>query len=61
MIYPTIKNDVYHFDEIWSLNVLDFEDYGPENNRIYIYVLVVFDKFLKFGRTVPLTKKMLKQ
>ena len=30
---PTIKTDVYHIDDIWSLDILDLKDYGPENNR----------------------------
>ena len=31
--YPTNKTDVYHIDEIWSLDILGLRDYGPENNR----------------------------
>ena len=31
--YPTNKTDVYHIDDIWSLDILDQNDYGPENNR----------------------------
>ena len=55
--YPTNKTDVYHIDDIWSLDILDLKDYGPENNRGYRYVLVVIDNFSKFGWTVPLKKK----
>ena len=33
--YPTNKTDVYHSDDIWSLDILDLIDYGPENNRVY--------------------------
>ena len=29
------NNDVYHVDDIWSLDILDLEDYGPENTRKY--------------------------
>ena len=29
--YPTNKTHVCHFDDIWSLDVLDIKDYGPEN------------------------------
>ena len=43
--YATNKTDVYHIDDIWSLDVLDLQDYGPENNRGYRYVLEVIDKF----------------
>ena len=31
--YPTNKTDVYHIDDIWSLDILDLKDYGPKNNR----------------------------
>ena len=33
--YVTNETDVYHIDEIWSLDVLDLKDYGPENSRNY--------------------------
>ena len=46
--YPTNKTDVYHFDDTWSLDILDLKDYGPENNRGYRYVLVIIDNFSKF-------------
>ena len=55
--YPTNKTDVYHIDDIWSLDILDFKDYGPKNNRGYRYVLVVIDNFSKFGWTIPLKNK----
>ena len=55
--YPTNKTDVYYIDEIWSLDILDLKDYGPENNRGYRYVLVVIDNFSKFGWAVPLNNK----
>ena len=55
--YVTNKTDVYHIDDIWSLDILDLKDYGPENNRGYRYVLVVIDNFSKFGWTVPLKHK----
>ena len=54
--YPTNKTDVYHIDEIWSLDILDLKDYGPENKRGYRYVLVIIDNFSKFGWTIPLKK-----
>ena len=56
-IYPTNKTDVYHIDDIWSLDILDLKDYGPKNNRGYRYVLVIIDNFSKFGWTVPLKNK----
>ena len=55
---PTNKTDVYHIDDIWSLNLLDLKDYGPENYRGYRYVLVVIYNLSKFGWTVPLKKKL---
>ena len=55
--YPTNKRDVYHIDDIWSLDILDLKDYGPKNNKGYRYVLVVIDNFSKFGWTVPLKNK----
>ena len=55
--YPTNKTNVYHIDDIWSLDILELKDYGPENNKEYRYVLVVIDNFSKFGWTVPLKNK----
>ena len=55
--YPTNKTNVYHIDDIWSLDILDLKDYGPENNRGYRYVLVVIDNFSKFGWVIPLKNK----
>ena len=55
--FITNKTDVYFIDDIWSLDILDLKDYGPENNRGYRYVLVVIDNFSKFGWTVPLKNK----
>ena len=55
--YVTNKTDVYHIDDIWSLDILDLKDCGPKNNRGYRYVLVVIDNFSKFGWTIPLKNK----
>ena len=55
--YPTNKTDVYHIDDIWSLDILDLKDYGSENNRGYRYVLVAIDNFSKFGWTISLKNK----
>ena len=52
--YITNKTDVFCIDDIWSLDILDLKDYGPENNRGYRYVLVIIDNLSKFGWTVPL-------
>ena len=51
--YATNKTDVYFIDDIWSLDILDLKDYGPENNRLYRYVLVIIDNFSKYGWTIP--------
>ena len=55
--YATNKTDVYHIDKIWSLDILDLKDYGPKNNRRYRYVLVIIDKFSKYGWTILLKNK----
>ena len=55
--YPTNKTDVYHIDEIWSLDILDLKDYGRENKRRYRYVFVITEIFSKNGWTVPLKNK----
>ena len=55
--YATNKTDVYHTDDIWSLDIIDLKSYGPVNNRGYRYVLVIIDSFSKFGWTVPLKIK----
>ena len=55
--YDTNKTDVYYIDDIWSLDILDLKDYGPENNRDYRYVFVIIDNFSKYGWTVPLKNK----
>ena len=31
--YITNKTNVYHIDDIWSLDILDLKDYGSENNK----------------------------
>ena len=54
--YATNKTDVYHFDDIWSLDILDLKDYGPKNNTGYRNVLVIIDNFSKFAWTVSLKK-----
>ena len=51
---PTNKTDVYHIDDIWSLDILHLKDYGPKNKRGFRYVLLIIDNFAKFGWTTPL-------
>ena len=55
--YITNKTDVHHIDDIWSLDLLDLKDYGPENNRGYRYVLVIIENFSKFSWSIPLKNK----
>ena len=55
--YITNKTDVYYIDDTWSLDILDWKDYGPENNRGYRYVLVIIDNFSKYGWTIPIKNK----
>ena len=55
--YATNKTDVCFIDDIWSLDISDLRDYGPENNRGYRYVLVIIDNLSKFGWTIPLKNK----
>ena len=33
--YATNKTDVFLIDDIWTLNILNFKYYGPENNKGY--------------------------
>ena len=56
--YITNNTVFYYIDDIWSLDILDLKDYGPENNRGYRYVLVTIDNFSKYGWTVPLRNKI---
>ena len=55
--YNTNKTDVYRIDDIWSLDISDLKDYGPENNRGYRYNLVIIDNYSKFVGTIPLKNK----
>ena len=55
--YTTNKTDVYHIDDIWSLDILDLKYYGPENIINSRYNLVINDNFSKFGGTIPLKNK----
>ena len=55
--YPTNKTDVYHIDDIWSLDILDLKVYHPKNNRGYRYALVVKDSFSNYGFTSPLKNR----
>ena len=49
--YETNKIKVKSFDDTWSSDLSDMNDYGPKNNSGYRYKLVVIDNFSKFGWT----------
>ena len=36
MNYSSKKTDVYHFDDMWSLDILDIKDYGVEKKKFWI-------------------------
>ena len=55
--YATNKTDVYHVDDIRSLDILDLKDHGPAKNGGYRYVLVIRDNFSNYGWTAPLKNK----
>ena len=44
-IYATNKTDVYRFNDLCSLDILDCKDYGPKINRGCRYVLIIVDNF----------------
>ena len=47
------KTDVYHIDDIRSLDILDSKIYSPEKHRGYRYVLVVIDNSTRFSWPIP--------
>ena len=51
-IYPRTETKIKSIDDTWSSDLLDMNDYGPKNNKGYIYTLVVIDNFSKFGWTI---------
>ena len=55
--YSTNKTDVYHIDDVWSLDIFDLKGYGPKNNKNYRYVSVIIDNFSKLVWIVPLKIK----
>ena len=57
MIGQFLPKKCSNIDDIWSLDILDLRNNGPENNRGYRYVLVIIDNFSKFGFTVPIKTK----
>ena len=58
--YATNKSGICLIDNMWSLDILDIEDFGPESkiaDRSDRYVVVVIDNVCKFGSTTPLKNK----
>ena len=55
--YPTNQTMIKSFDDTWSSDFLEMNDYGPKNKRSYRYMLVVFDNFSKFGWAITLKNK----
>ena len=58
--YITNKTNVYYIGKIWSVDILDLKDYGPERIRRYRYTFFVVDIISIFCWTVPSKKKLLK-
>ena len=48
----TNKTLLKSIDETWSIDLLQMDDYGVENNKGYKYI----DNFSKFGWTTPKNK-----
>ena len=55
--YETNKTMIKSIDDTWSPDLLDMNDYSPKYNRGYRYILVIIDKFSRFGWTIPLKNK----
>ena len=55
--YSTNKTDVYQIEDFWTIDIIDLKDYGPENNRMWRYILVEIDSFSKLVWTIPLKNK----
>ena len=45
------------FDDTWSPDLIDMNDYGPKNKKGYRYILVVIFSFGKCGWRIPLRSK----
>ena len=54
MDYGTNKTTFKSFDDTWSSDLLDMNDYGPKKDSGQTYILVVIDNFSKFGGTILL-------
>ena len=55
--FETNKTKVNYFDEIWSSDLIDRNDYKPTNNSDFRHFLVAIDNYSNFGWNVPLQRK----
>ena len=55
--YITNKPIIKLFDDIWSMDIIDLNDYTPENKRGFLCILVVINKFSKIDWTFALNNK----
>ena len=55
------KTIIKFFDSTWLTNLLAMTHYGPENNKGYIFNLVVTDNFCNYGCTLPIKITQLNQ
>ena len=56
--YAINKTDVYNIDATWSMILLELKDYGPKNNKVYRFILVIIYNLRKFGWTVLMENKI---
>ena len=52
--HKTIKKVYKHVDQIWTIALLDLNDYKTLNKRAYRFFLKVIDDIFEFGWTTPL-------
>ena len=58
--YPTNKIIYKHKDEIWSIDLVDMNDYKTSNNKGFRYRFIIFDNLSKILWCVPLNIKIVK-
>ena len=55
--YPTNKIIYNHIDEIWSIDLADMVDYKISNNKVFRYIFIVIDNYIKYLWAIPLKTK----
>ena len=50
-------DEIYHVDEVWSIDLADFSDYKVSNNKGFRYIFVIIDNFSKYLWAIPLKIK----